>query len=261
MAQKEEILNYFNILRKRSILGTSYLFIGEDSSLVTDIINLINCPEASGGCGVCWDCLRIKKEKHPDLLVIEPQGVSIRIDSIREAIKFLSLKSFRLKKKIVLVKGGQLLGPDAAGAFLKILEEPPKNSLIVICTSRLEGLLPTIISRCRKVYLPATVGAVREPPLQENLIQDFFSGQNPKFVDRKKFARFLWDLIVFLRNSLLYKMGADNNELPQAPEYEIILGLRDAAQIQDILAKTLKVYGAYNTVNMNLALNLIRMAL
>ena len=56
-------------------------------------------------------------------------------------------------------------------------------------------------------------------------------------------------------------MGADNNELPQAPEYEIILGLRDAAQIQDILAKTLKVYGAYNTVNMNLALNLIRMAL
>ena len=257
MAQKEEILNYFRILKNRDILGASYLFIGQDYSLVRDIIKLISCSQAS--CGSCWDCRQIQNLTHPDLLAIEPQGLSIKIESIREAIKFLSLKSFALGRKVILIQEGQFLTPAAANAFLKTLEEPPRNSLIMICVSKLEGLLPTIISRCRKIYLPALSNELWQVRLSQ--ISDFFAGENLKFVDRKKFAAFLWDLIVFLRNSLLYRRDTGNNRLPADKDYEIILGSKGFLQIEGILDKALKVYGAYNTVNMNLALNLIRMSL
>ena len=254
-----DLLNYFQILKKREILGTSYLFIGEDTSVIGDIVKSISCTESLSFCDSCWDCKRIEGGNHPDLFTLEPDGFSIKIEAIREGMRFFSLKSFRLKNKIMIIKDAQALTPAAANAFLKTLEEPPKNSFIAISASKLDGLLPTIISRCRKIFLPSKA---EEPDkgLEESVLR-FLRREDIRFTDRKKFSSFLWTLITVLRGELLSKSGYENNQLLQEREHEIIFGSYSSDQIHSILNDILKIYGAAKSVNMNLALNLIRLKL
>ena len=256
---REGILNYFRILKKRELLGTSYLFVGEDDRVILDVAKLISCTEGTDFCDSCWDCKRIEEGNHPDLFTILPDGFSIKIESIREGMSFFSLKSFRLRNKIMIVRDAQALTPAASNAFLKTLEEPPKNSFIAISASKLDGLLPTIISRCRRIFLPSRQEEVDRS--LENSVFDFLRGQDLRFIDRKRFSSFLWTLIMVLRDDLISKTGFVNNQLPQSKEGEIILGSYSVSQIDSILKDILKIYGAAKSVNMNLALNLIRLKL
>ncbi len=256
---RKKVLNYFQVLKKRELLGSSYLFIGEDTSLVGDVVKLISCPEEAYFCNNCWDCKRIESGNHPDLFTVEPDGFSIKIEAIRQGRRFFSLKSFRLKNKVMVIKEAQNLTPVAANAFLKTLEEPPEHSFIAIVASKLEGLLPTIISRCRKIFLPP-VSKELDNSLEECAVS-FLRGEDIRFGDRKKFSAFLWALIMVLREQLLLGVDFRNNQLSQGKRCEIILGLYSQNQIHSILKDTLKIYGAYKSVNMNLALNLIRLKL
>jgi DNA polymerase-3 subunit delta' len=71
--------------------------------------------------------------------------------------KVLYLKTQNIGRKIVLVFDAHLLNSgqgEAANAFLKILEEPPLNTTIILVTDYMELLLPTILSRCQKIAFP-----------------------------------------------------------------------------------------------------------
>jgi len=159
----------------------------------------------------------------------------------------------------MIIKGAQSLTPAAANAFLKTLEEPPKNSFIAISTSKLDGLLPTIISRCRKIFLPSLEEEFDRS--LESSVFSFLKGQDLRFTDRKQFSSFLWALIMFLREGLILKSGCINNQLPQSVEREIILSSYSLSEIDNILKDILKIYGVAKSINMNLALNLIRLKL
>ncbi|MCF7907394.1 MAG: hypothetical protein K9L86_00735 [Candidatus Omnitrophica bacterium] len=256
MDQSQELFSYFHTLKKHSCIGVGYTFIGEDFSQVPDIIKLINCQDADRFCNSCWDCKRIDEANHPDLLTIEPQGLTIKIEAIREAIRFLSLKSFRLTRKAIVIKGAQNLTPQAAAAFLKTLEEAPDNSFIALCMSKLDGVPATIISRCRKIFLPFSQNSLVSS--DRELIFDLFAGRDLFFKDRKEFSVFLWGLIALLHTDLLVKKGGRNNQLSNYKECAIILNSYSPSRISSILEDLLKIYSAHGSVNINLALNLIK---
>jgi len=256
MVKKEGLLNYFRVLKDNNLLGSSYLFLGQNYPLVFDILKLISCKEDSYFCNFCLDCKRINQNNHPDLLVIEPENLTIKIETIRDIRSFLSLKSFCLERKIVILKESESLSPEAANAFLKTLEEPPKNSFIALCALRLEGLLPTISSRCRKIFLPSVDTAIEQADI--NLAYSFLQGEDLKFEDRKAFGSFLWALIETIRCGLLWKANCQNNKLPFNKGCEIILGNKNIVQISGILRDLLKIYRAYHNININLAMNLIK---
>jgi DNA polymerase III subunit delta' len=90
---------------------------------------------------------------HPDLSVVEPQGVQIRIDSIREAIAFGAGKPYEAPRRVAVVQNAEQLGLEAANALLKSLEEPGKFFHWILTTARPEALLPTVRSRCVTVAL------------------------------------------------------------------------------------------------------------
>ncbi|MBU1122186.1 MAG: hypothetical protein ABIH71_04565 [Candidatus Omnitrophota bacterium] len=257
---QNKILEYFSLLISHNLLGSSYLFIGNNSTIVKDVIKLINCKDNDLYCGQCWDCKKIEDLSHPDIFNVKPSPLSIKIESIRESIRFLSLKSFCLRRKVILLEEAESLSSEASSAFLKTLEEPPANSFIAICTSKLEGMLPTIISRCRKIFLPFYEGGVSQDYLIPQ-IRDFLRGVNVKFKNRREFAGFLWILIVIFRDKLVAQTALSNNRLLKNREYEIIPKLYNPAQIYYILKDILKIYGAYNSVNENLALNMIRLSM
>ena len=95
-----------------------------------------------------------KKASNPFHKIQLPNANRILIQSIRLLRRTLYLKTQNVGRKIVLVFDAHLLNSgqgEAANAFLKILEEPPSNTTIILVTDYMELLLPTILSRCQKI--------------------------------------------------------------------------------------------------------------
>lgn len=103
--------------------------------------------------GRCSSCRRIDTGLHPDLLSVAPQGVQIRIDSIREAIAFGSGKPYEAERRVAVIGHADRLGPEAANALLKSLEEPGRHLHWILTTTRPENLPSTVRSRCSTVEL------------------------------------------------------------------------------------------------------------
>lgn len=93
------------------------------------------------------------EKAHPDLIRIENEG-SIGIDAVREVGKKLSLKPYLANYKIVLIREANRLTIEAQNAFLKTLEEPSPNSIIILESSDKNLLLETIVSRCLLITQP-----------------------------------------------------------------------------------------------------------
>lgn len=107
------------------------------------------CP--SGGPDGCPVCRRVADRVHPDLQLVMPEGLSIRVEQIRRMESALSRKPVEGKGRVVIVDEADSMTQEAANAFLKTLEEPfPDTELVLVCESR-ENLLPTVVSRCREI--------------------------------------------------------------------------------------------------------------
>lgn len=86
---------------------------------------------------------------NPDLLLLGDEGISI--DQVRNLKNFLMLKPYVGRYKIAVIDNAHQMGVEAASAMLKVLEEPPAHSLIVLISANPQALLPTIYSRCVEI--------------------------------------------------------------------------------------------------------------
>lgn len=100
-----------------------------------------------------WDLLEKLdiKPNNPDLFLLEDEKIGI--SQVKQLIKHLSTKSFGKTPKSAVILEGSTISPDAQNALLKILEEPPGNSIILIGTDSETRLLTTVLSRCLIVNL------------------------------------------------------------------------------------------------------------
>jgi len=96
----------------------------------------------------CGGCRRVFAGVHPDLLTIQPEGVQIRVDRVREALAFGAGRPYEAPRRVIRILRAELLGPEAANALLKSLEEPGARVRWILTTARPESLLATIRSRC-----------------------------------------------------------------------------------------------------------------
>lgn len=92
-----------------------------------------------------------KKSLDPYYKINMPNANNIRIDSIRQIKREIYLTAQANKKKVFLISDADKMTLESANSLLKILEEPPGNSLIILTTSRPNSLPPTIIGRCQKI--------------------------------------------------------------------------------------------------------------
>jgi len=138
-------------------LAHAYLFSGESGigkkMTALALAAAVNCGEAGpdGGCDICPACRKIAASGHPDVHILVPDGDEIKIDQIRQIQADLSLKPFEGAKKVLIMDGAESMNPASSNAFLKTLEEPPGDVLIILITSMPQSLLPTIRSRCQEI--------------------------------------------------------------------------------------------------------------
>jgi len=90
--------------------------------------------------------------RFPDLMIVQSEdGKEIPIAKVREVQNFLSYKSYNGNFKIVIVEGAHLMNQEAQSCFLKTLEEPKGQTLLLLVSSKPEMLLDTIRSRCQQI--------------------------------------------------------------------------------------------------------------
>lgn len=137
-------------------IGSAYLFTGRAPDLLVRQAFLfakrLNC-EKNIICNECVCCKKIDRSSHPDLFLIKPEGHSIKIDRVRELQKYLHYKPFEAKYKIAIIHDAEELQMISGNAILKILEEPPPQTIFFLLTLYEEKILPTILSRCQIVRM------------------------------------------------------------------------------------------------------------
>ncbi len=104
-----------------------------------------------GPCGRCRSCRKISTGNHPDIVHLEPSGNHIRISQIRLLIHTLALKPYEADYRVVLLTDAHLMNPEAGNALLKMLEEPPPRTILILTVLQASDLLPTIVSRCQHI--------------------------------------------------------------------------------------------------------------
>jgi len=100
-------------------------------------------------CNVCSNCIKINSMNHPDLHIINQDENAIKREDIDELIESIYKKPYESNKKIYIIKDAHSMTTQAANTFLKTLEEPPGDSVIILLTTNVNLLLPTINSRCQ----------------------------------------------------------------------------------------------------------------
>ncbi len=111
-------------------------------------------------CGECHACTRIAAGIHSDVQIIsvEPnregdQKTAISVEQVREIQRTVALNPYEGRTRVVIIDPADELTTGAQNAFLKTLEEPPPNVVLVLIATHEDRLLPTILSRCRRLEL------------------------------------------------------------------------------------------------------------
>ncbi|WP_413377040.1 DNA polymerase III subunit delta' [Alkalihalobacillus sp. 1P02AB] len=129
---------------------------------------------AAEPCLTCVDCTRIEHGNHPDIHMIEPDGLSIKKQQVEHLQKEFTYRGMESKKKVYLVQDADKMTSSAANSLLKFLEEPEAPTLALLLTEKGQAILPTIQSRSQQLTfspLPRDefVARLREQELSEGI--------------------------------------------------------------------------------------------
>lgn len=144
-------------------ISHAYLFSGPDGVgkklIAIEFAKILNCASTheagetdlkNTACD-CPSCRKIEKGIHPDVFLVQYKGAKdIKVDQIREEVEErLFFRPFEGRFKVAILDEAERMNQNAQNAFLKTLEEPPSDSVIVLITSLPQSFLPTIRSRCQ----------------------------------------------------------------------------------------------------------------
>lgn len=156
---------------QRQRLAHAYLFTGPRGSgkeaMARTLAKALNCSKREhDSCDQCDSCRRIDEESHPDVYAVRPESKSRRItaDQILEFEKSIFLKPMMGRVKVGWIIDADCMNESASNKFLKTLEEPPAQTVIVLLSAEPQRLLPTILSRCLRISFGPTATRAAESP-------------------------------------------------------------------------------------------------
>lgn len=261
-------------------ISHAYIFAGPDevgkkltALTFAKTLNCINGKEDS--CEECLSCKKINSLNHPDLSIIrkedentkintigdikrdfgdedeDKESRTIKIGAIRELQRRLSLKPYEGKRKVAIIDNAEDMITASSNAFLKTLEEPPGETVIILITSNMHSLLPTVVSRCQVIKF----NPLSDEHIKEILIKNYKFSENDASImsslskgrlgsaltaDYKELCKYREDVLKMIKSSIRgdleyiftesKRLSKEKEELPEFLDSVIDL-LRDAVII------------------------------
>jgi DNA polymerase-3 subunit delta' len=175
---QERVIGFLKRALQSDQMPHALLFIGNEGvgkgSTALALAQALNCENRQSdqdACGQCRSCRFFAAGGHPDYWQISPDGESgqpqIKIEQIRELRRQVGYHPLAGSWRVVLLKPAETLNEAAANALLKTLEEPPAGNLFILTASGDRDLLPTIVSRCRRLTFSAIPQSILIRELQD----------------------------------------------------------------------------------------------
>ena len=153
----------------------AYLFQGEEGvgkeALARTFAAGLQCQSESADkpCKECVSCRQMESGNQPDVIWVTREKASLGVDEIREQLcNTMEIKPFSSPYKIYLVPEAEKMTEAAQNALLKTIEEPPEYGIVILMTSNISALLPTIQSRCLTMEFRPLSTAVVESYVKEH---------------------------------------------------------------------------------------------
>ena len=209
---------------ERGRLAHAYLFAGPRGSgkeaLARTLAKALNCLEKDHDCcpeGIrgCDSCRRVDEGAHPNVYWVRPESKSrrIQVDQMREFMKAVNLRSSVRGVKVGIIVDADCLSEEASNAFLKTLEEPPAQTVIILLCSEPQRLLPTILSRCLKISFGSITGRGESPYHAKllPLLAKFPARGEPRIVNSYQLLAEATALLQEIRNATRNRIEAEVN--------------------------------------------------
>ena len=151
------VMKQLQTMKEKKRLAHAYIFDGEKGTGKKDMmyffIKLLLCENTDKNvpCETCRNCRRIDSGNHPNIREIEPDGATIKVDQIRDLLAQMTRTGVEEGLKIYVLHHADKLNSNAANTLLKFLEEPDGDVMAILLTEQIQGLLPTIRSRCQHI--------------------------------------------------------------------------------------------------------------
>lgn len=151
----EDIIAHFKSSIEMDKVSHAYIINGEVDSgkkmLARAFATTLQCER--GGvepCGECQSCKQADSGNHPDIITVTHEKPNIiSVDEVREQVlDSICIKPYKSRYKIYIIPDAQMMNVQAQNALLKTIEEPPEYGIIMLLTSNIDKLLPTVQSRC-----------------------------------------------------------------------------------------------------------------
>ncbi|MHA6252927.1 DNA polymerase III subunit delta' [Oceanobacillus sp. CAU 1775] len=142
---------------KKGRISHAYLLQGERGTGKEAIAYLIAkglfclSPDGSEPCNTCNNCKRISSGNHPDLHLVEAEGLSISKEQVNHLQKEFSYSGMESNQKVYIIKDADTMTVNASNSLLKFLEEPSKQTTAILLTESSGSIIPTIRSRCQVI--------------------------------------------------------------------------------------------------------------
>lgn len=203
LTQWQQLLN--SIAQQR--VGHAWLLTGSPGmgqlDLAKQFAEALICQqrlETFEACGHCKHCKLLAVGNYPDLILVQPEAQTIKVDQIRELITSVSATPTLASTRVVIIEPAEALHRSAANALLKTLEEPTPQTVLILVSYQPHLLPATLVSRCRRMHC---VAAETEDSEAGTLALALSDGaplaaatllESEHWAMREKFLKLLWDV-------------------------------------------------------------------
>lgn len=199
---QNKLKEVFDKILKSGSLVNSYILKGPEGigkrNFALYMAAKILC-RTNDACGICPSCIKIKHFNHPDVIILSKKDKTIGVDDIEEIIERIQIKPYEGDKKVVIIENFENTTIQAQNKFLKTLEEPVEDTIIILTANHLNSVLETIISRCQIFSL----NRVDSEEIQRYLIKKGINSERARVIAK------LSDGIVGIAEKYLYEEYAN----------------------------------------------------
>lgn len=262
---QDRAIGFFRNVVSSNRLAHAYLFLGPEgvgkTLLAKNLAKFVNCENPSGDCcDNCASCRKTDNNNHPDVHWIEPERTkNISIEEVRLLRKEVSLKAYEGRYKVFIILEADSMTMEAANSLLKVLEEPPEASLIILISTNISGILPTITSRCQLIkFLPRDYEKPDAPIIEErNRILEGAGRLGTPAVDifnirdKRKLSAQMRYLLNWFRDILVLKTGLPESYIMNNDRTEDIKSQAEALAFEKLMQILTSIDKAHRLIEQN----------